>query len=288
MSNPKPPAPPVAPASAAVARPAAGPATTIDGVIARLQAIVQDCIVRRDRNGYFAALYLRVTQAVRDGIRRGEFDDGPRMERLDVLFANRYLSAYDQYRAGELPTRSWLRAFTAAADPNLVVLQDLLAGMNAHINLDLGIAAARVAPGAAITGLRADFDRINDVLARLTPVVEQQLDGINPLLDVLSRIAPKLELRMVGFSMEKARAAAWAFAVRLSPLAVPQQLPVIAQRDLEVGLIADAVVSDNLVIRALRAQESRDVARNIQALAAGTFAMRIAPVVRAPAPPPAG
>jgi hypothetical protein len=47
--------------------------TMIDGVIERLEAIVRESIARGDRAGYFAALYNRVTQAVRDGIARGEF-----------------------------------------------------------------------------------------------------------------------------------------------------------------------------------------------------------------------
>ena len=46
-------------------------------------------------------------------------------------------------------------------------------GMNAHINLDLGIAAATVAPTPAeLEALHADFNRINDVLARLVRIVE--------------------------------------------------------------------------------------------------------------------
>src|SRR5215207_8262817 len=117
--------------------------TDIDGVIERLGAIIKDCIARKDRLGYFAALYNRVTIAVKEGIAKGKFDDGARMERLDVLFANRYIAAYEAYRAGELPSTAWFKAFNAAQGPGPIVLQHLVAGMNAHINLDLGIAAAR-------------------------------------------------------------------------------------------------------------------------------------------------
>jgi hypothetical protein len=34
--------------------------TDIDGVIERLEAIIEDCIARQDRLGYFAALYCDV------------------------------------------------------------------------------------------------------------------------------------------------------------------------------------------------------------------------------------
>lgn len=257
--------------------------TTIDGVVERLEAIIRDSVARRDRLGYFAALYNRVTLAVRDGIRRGEFDDGPRMERLDVLFAGRYLAAYDQYRAGELPTRCWLAAFRAAARADHVVLQHLLAGMNAHINLDLGIAAARTCPGAQLPGLRRDFDRINTVLAKLTPTVEQEIDGISPVFGFLTSFAPRLELKMVGFSMDRARAEAWRLAETLAPLPLAEQVGCIAERDLAVTLVAAAVLNDGLVVRAIRSRESVDVARNIAALARDEFRVAIQPTVAMPA-----
>ena len=257
--------------------------TDIDGVIERLQFIIKDSIARQDRLGYFAALYNRVTLAVRDGIKAGQFQDGPRMEALDVIFAGRYLAAYDAYRSGELPSISWFKAFNAALSGNYIVLQHLLAGMNAHINLDLGVAAARVAAGSAINGLQGDFNKINDVLAALTPVVEQQLDDCSPVFKELSGIAPKLELKMVGFSMDKARTAAWAFALELAPLRHLPQVARMATRDLQASLVADAVLNDGLVVKLIRARESTDVAHNIQVLATGEFKNTIPALIGAPA-----
>lgn len=59
-----------------------------------------DAIQSQSRLGYFAALYNRVTMAVRDGIHAGAFDDTERMARLDVVFANRSIAAYEQFRGG--------------------------------------------------------------------------------------------------------------------------------------------------------------------------------------------
>src|SRR5215207_10577655 len=220
------------------------PARTIDEVIARLEAIIEDSIDRGDQLGYFAALYNRVTEAVKDAIAKGEFQDGPRMERLDVIFAGRYLTAYDQFRAGEVPSRAWLKAFTAAASDRHIVLQHLLIGMNAHIGLDLGVAAARVAPGAELAGLQTDFDRINTILAALTPVVEAEIDLVSPRFDELSRLTPRLDLKLVGFGMDDARAAAWSFARALAPLPLDRQAPLMARRDDEVSLLGDAILED--------------------------------------------
>ena len=46
-----------------------------------------------------------------------------------------------------------------------IILQHLLLGMNAHINLDLGVCASELAEPGAIDAIRVDFDAVNDVLA---------------------------------------------------------------------------------------------------------------------------
>src|SRR5688572_30447251 len=120
------------------------PAETIDEVLTHLDVIVAQASQERGRAGYFAALYRGVTARVRDGINRGDFEDGERMARLDVAFANRYLEALHRFRAGEPTSKCWQIAFTSAARWRPIVLQHLLLGMNAHINLDLGVSAAAV------------------------------------------------------------------------------------------------------------------------------------------------
>ena len=69
------------------------PATTIDEVISALDDILAISKVKKSRAGYFAALYRKVTLAVKNGIASGIYEDGKRMEKLDVIFANRYLAA---------------------------------------------------------------------------------------------------------------------------------------------------------------------------------------------------
>jgi len=246
-------------------------AITIDDVIDRLQGLVTDAIAAGDRMGYFAALYLRVTLAVREGIAANRFDDGPRMEHLDVLFANRYLAAHDQYRSGEMPSRAWLQAFRATTDPDHIVLQNLLIGMNAHINLDLGIASARTAPGSELAGLEGDFNRINDILGALTPTVERQIDDGSKDIAALSALAPHAELHLVGQMMTEARREAWAFAGELATLDPMAQIPVMARRDDETVALGAVVLHEGLLTGIIRKRESQDVARNIQLLASGEF-----------------
>ncbi|WP_345984684.1 DUF5995 family protein [Sulfurimonas sp. HSL-1656] len=192
------------------------PATTIDDVLERLRQIIRHAEATGNTMGYFAALYHRVTAEVKHKIAEGYFDDGARMARLDVCFANRYLEAYDAYREGRPVTRAWQYAFDAAGTKRYIVLQHLFLGMNAHINLDLGIAAAETAPGEAIASLENDFKKINTILTGMIDEVQRQLAAIWPLLHLLDRLALRTDEKLAAFSMGKARDAAWHNALELS------------------------------------------------------------------------
>ena len=192
------------------------PAQTIDEVIERLVHIVDQSRARGSGDGYFAALYREVTAAIRDRIRQGGFADGPRMERLDVIFANRYLAAWSRREAGQPAGAAWGVAFGAERAFWPVVLQHLLLGMNAHINFDLGLAAAEAAPGAALAGLKPDFDRINEVLAGLVNDVENRLARIWPPLRRLDGLAGGVDEAVLNFSMRCARDSAWSLATAIA------------------------------------------------------------------------
>src|SRR5918995_973371 len=91
---------------------------TIEGVLDALDTIITRALEHGSRIGYFAAIYRKVTARIAEGIATGYFDDGERMERFDVAFAQRYLAAVDGDEHGDTPlTRSWelaLRAATAS------------------------------------------------------------------------------------------------------------------------------------------------------------------------------
>ena len=64
-------------------------AKTIDEVIDYLDEIIETARATGSRTGYLAALYKKVTVQVKEKTAAGYFDDNERMEKLDVIFANR-------------------------------------------------------------------------------------------------------------------------------------------------------------------------------------------------------
>lgn len=209
-------------------------AKTIEEVIARLDAIIDSAKTNGSRLGYFPALYRKVTVEVKDRITSGFFDDGDRMERLDVVFANRYLRAFGRHAAGEPTSEVWRFAFDATQQWWPIVLQHLLLGMNAHINLDLGVAAVRTVGPAGLPALRDDFNRINEVLADLTDAVQVELAEIWPMLRILRRLFGGADKSILNFSMDRARDAAWNFATQLATMEGAAQEAEIRRHDAEM------------------------------------------------------
>ena len=223
-------------------------AKNIDQVIQQLDYIIEWSINCRSRLGYFAALYRKVTLKVKEGISDGFFEDGERMEHLDVIFANRYLEAFDQNQKNIKNTRSWQLAFEASNQWWPIVLQHLLLGMNAHINLDLGIAAARTSPGQALYDLKSDFNKINQILASLVEGAQRELTEVWPMLGILDRIGGKTDEAMINFSMEKARDHAWRVAEELATLSQTQQVFRMDVLDKEIALVGRLIRHPGLIL----------------------------------------
>jgi Family of unknown function (DUF5995) len=245
-------------------------ATTIDEVLAALDRIIATAIAEHSRVGFFAALYRQVTLRVKQGIADGMFDDGPRMERLDTAFASRYLDALEAWDNAGVPTKSWRYALNATRRSDLIILQHLLLGINAHIILDLGVAAAQVAPGDALPSLHDDFQRINQILGALTDDVKRVLEQFSPLLHLVDGFGGTVDDAIVNFSLSAARDDAWLHAQVLAGLPGSFQATTIFVIDTKTALLARLVADPGRILTAVldtvNLEESDDIPAIIQAL----------------------
>ena len=225
------------------------PATSIDEVLTRLTAVIAESEQTRSRAGYFAALYYKMTSSVKQGIVSNMFQNGPRMERLDVTFASRYLVAYDIWKAGGKPTGPWQVAFETTDKASALVLQQLFLGINAHINFDLGIAAAETMKGENYEELRNDFNVINSLIASNSNKVIRELDTVSPLLSLLGLHASRYNNILISFSIDGARDGAWCFGEELSQLTGSAYDEHITRREQDVTKIAQSLIHATQLLR---------------------------------------
>lgn len=240
-----------------------------DEVIDQLDQIVRSSIDSASHCGYFAALYKRVTIEIRDCIQRGEFEDNPRMEKLDIIFASRYLDAHRAFSSGHRTTASWRTAFEADS-PRLITLQHLLIGMNAHISLDLGIAAAEVSNGNPLS-LKNDFYTINRILESLIDEIQKRLTHIFGAFGIVDRLLGPIDERLSIFSIAYARDRAWAQTLEHCFATPEQRVEQIRARDLAVSKFSKQIaipprLSIRLLLLAIRILERGTVPTRIKLL----------------------
>lgn len=110
----------------------------------------------------------------------------------------------------------------------------ILAGVNAHTNLDLAVASAETAPGPAIHSLERDFQQISDL--------QDAIASVAPLMWLLDIAGGQDDERLVEFSLSKARDAAWMQARVLADLEGVEKEAAIGMADSVVSLIGARVL----------------------------------------------
>jgi len=261
---------------------------TIDDVVNAIDGIINWSIAQQSRLGYFAALYKRITIAIRTAVQQHLFQDNPRMERFDVIFASRYFAALNGwFWPAQFPPASkvWQIAFEGALLPEPIIVQQMVAGVNAHIILDLGIAAETVAPGALMPTLQVDFNRVNQVLGSQVNAVLDEIDDLSPVLAELYDYFAKWEMDIINDVLKLTRDIAWDFATKLATHPVFEKPLLIGFQDAKAAALGHIIYKPPFplpaFIDAVAKQESRDIVHNIKVLdsQAEAFAERAAEVM---------
>ena len=242
--------------------------STIPHVLNKLDEIILWCENAGSRQGYFAALYRRMTLAVLEEMLQNGFADNTRMEKLDVIFASRYIDAWSAYQNKQSISKGWQAAFSSCENSGLTVIQHLILGVNTHINLDLSIAAADSCVGANILDLQSDYEKINNIMASLVNETQEKLTKVWWPLALISKITNDRDDAVINFSIVAARKAAWANAVALTHADNNARSNYINGIDNTVTTIANRIINPGYFINAqlkmIKRCEYSDVKRVIQ------------------------
>ncbi|MFF3213697.1 DUF5995 family protein [Streptomyces sp. NPDC002886] len=210
----------------------------MEAVLARMRAL-DERLPERDGVAVFNRVYLTVTQTLHEGIAHGAFPSPRRAEALSVRFAERYLTAVEAERA----PACWRPLLQYRRHPGIRPLQHALAGINAHIGHDLALAVVATCRSLDCepAALEADFDRVGDTLVSLEEHIREDLMPGPDLLE----IADPLTHLLGAWSLERARAGAWASARLLWSL---RRSPDLAEEfteslDAGVGLVGRCLLT---------------------------------------------
>jgi Family of unknown function (DUF5995) len=195
--------------------------TAIADVIKRMQTI-DAALPNSDGLKWFNLLYLKVTQQVDTHPPAGGWQAPGWLTRLDVVFAELYFSAVISWlqNATRVPS-SWKALFEARFAEGIDRIQFALAGMNAHINHDLGLALLQTDSEMNIIPTKesqehSDFEAVNNLLEAVLPQALQFL--ATGIAGEFVQDTGKIGRFLAIWNVRAARDLAWDFADALRPL----------------------------------------------------------------------
>lgn len=196
------------------------PFDSVEDTADRLKRTETHLREQADLRSVFLTVYTTMTDTVQSGIESGRFDDPAWVREYLVTFAEYYRRAFLAFerRDFESVPPPWRIAFAESVQGETLVTQDALLGINAHINYDLSYALDEVSIDPNRERKRADHDRINDVLERLTDVVQETLVSVYDAIGVaeIDALLGDFDERISLLGLERSRRFAWRNAVLLA------------------------------------------------------------------------
>lgn len=170
-----------------------------------------------DHRCAFLRVYRQMTASVKERLTGSFFLDPAWVERVAIRFAWYYFDALDRFEQGGSPPPPWAYAHTVAVRKQGFLLQDILLGMNAHINNDLPLVAAEILRGDLdersvfrTVRRRFDHDQINRVLHEVIPAVEAEIARCyGRWILPLGRVMGTLDQTLATFGLKTWRDNVW-------------------------------------------------------------------------------
>lgn len=207
-------------------------------VVARMKSLIAEWENESNPQAVFLSCYQRMTSNVLVAIEREEFHDPVWVNEVLHLFVDYYFVALEAYERDPASAPAvWQLAHDTARDPRSLAIENLMLGVNAHINYDLVLTLVELlAPewDGLSAGERAarysDHCYINDILARTVDAVQDEvLEPAMPVMDIVDKLMGPADEFLVSRLVARWREKVWRDAVRLLEAAGPEVREALLQ-----------------------------------------------------------
>jgi hypothetical protein len=212
-----------------------------------------------DHRAVFATTYLLLTKQMRDTIRRDRhfFSDNRWLIYEDTVFANYYFRSIAREEAGQPVPEAWRIAFDTARRGDANGGQDMLLGINAHVQRDMPYVVATVGMRTRSGATRKpDHDVVNGILSDAYEPIVSAIGARYDKLVTISNASWNPVDDVAGLEMVKGwREGVWRNAERLVEAKTPQQRQqVIDSIETNAAAWASAIASGEVAQPGYRAQ----------------------------------
>jgi hypothetical protein len=217
-----------------------------------MQELIMHWEAATDRRSIFLSCYCMMTENMLAAIERGEFKDPAWVDRLLHDFADYYfaaLQAYDDNPASA--PRVWRVAHDFTQDEHAWALQELLLGVNAHINYDLVLTLAGLLQpewGRLSENQRSerhsDYCYVNDIIGGTIDAVQDQvLEPAMPWMDLIDRLLGRGDERLISRLLMGWRDRVWDYSMEmLKAESTDERTRLVQQVEAEALKLARAIM----------------------------------------------
>jgi hypothetical protein len=195
-----------------------------DPVLIKMKNLLNGWEAAHDRRLIFLQCYKAMTQNILAAIEARDFEDATWVATLMENFAGLYFQALEaeDSKPGTTPI-IWQIAFKAANNPRINVLQNLVLGVNAHINYDLVFALSDLLASEwqqlseEQRQIRyRDHCHVNDIIKHTIDTVQDQvIDRFEPEFRVVDKLLGPLDEWMTGLLVTEWREEVWKHAIQM-------------------------------------------------------------------------
>ena len=177
-----------------------------------------------DRRRIFLGCYKMMTQNMLDALLVEDFEDVVWVTGLLEHFAAYYFKALETYEQGQNSApKVWQYAFEASRRPQTNVLQNLVLGVNAHINYDLVFAISDLLlpewdqlSEEQLQVRYRDHCHVNDIIYKTIDRVQDQIiERFDPGFGLIDKLLGPLDEWMTRLMISDWREEVWKHAVHL-------------------------------------------------------------------------
>lgn len=188
------------------------------GMIARMESLLRRFDQTGDHRSAFLRVYAHMSRRVLTRMESPDFFLDPNwLERVALRFAGMYHDACEAYEQGRPCPPAWRLAFDSARSRRSFLLEDVVLGVNAHINNDLPQVLAGVLGEegdwpdlARMQRRRFDHDQINRLLAEIIGAVEGEVaDHYGRLVRPLGWAMGSLDEVLAALGLKRFRDNTW-------------------------------------------------------------------------------
>ncbi|MFD0206118.1 MULTISPECIES: DUF5995 family protein [Saccharothrix] len=217
---------------------------TIEEAIPCMQLALRYFHERNDHRAVFLRAYYIITLNVHAAVhRRGDYENPIFFDRDWVrsqagYFASLYFQSLTTFDRDPESERAWKIAHKMAEDKTTTVLQDLLLGLNAHINYDLAYGTflnlrqhGDDAGHLLLPRRKFDHDQVNNILVRSIPQIAETLTrDYGGGITLLRKTLRGLDVVLSGTGLKYYRERVWWSAVSYLTTTDQEEVDLVHQK----------------------------------------------------------